>query len=126
MEHDGGRLHGDVLVSMGSAPEVAIEQVQRYRDVKYYETLYELLAKQYELARVDEARNATVIQALDRAVVPDKKSSPKRALIVLFTAAATLVFGVFAAFTIEALRNAKRYPEVQTKMQVLRSQFKSP
>lgn len=54
--------------------------VEKYRDFKYYETLYELLAKQYEIARVDEAQNG-IFQVVDKAQVPEKKSRPKRALL---------------------------------------------
>ncbi len=61
---------GDVLLSMGKAPQEGAEFLRKFRDVKYYETLFELLAKQYEIARIDEAKDATLIQVLDRAVIP--------------------------------------------------------
>lgn len=73
-----------------------IKNIQLLRDVKYYETLYELLAKQYEAARLDEAKDPGVIQVLDPAVMPERRSKPKRTLIVLFStllaAIATMVF----------------------------------
>jgi len=56
------------------------------RDVKYYEFLYELLAKQYELTKLDEAKDATVIQVMDKAIEPDRKSKPRLGLIVLLSA----------------------------------------
>jgi tyrosine-protein kinase Etk/Wzc len=120
MERDSGKSRGDVLVSIGRAPEVAVEYVQRYRDMKYFETLYEVLAKQYELARIDEARGATVIQVLDRAVEPDKKSGPKRTLIVLITAFSALFVALVAAFFVEAIRNAKQEPGTRMKLESLR------
>src|SRR6266853_1850375 len=70
-----------------------LDTLGRLRNVKYYEFLYELLAKQYELAKIDEAKEGAVIQAMDRAVVPDKRSKPRRLLIVL----AALVVSVFVA-----------------------------
>ena len=42
------------------------------RDVKYYETMFEILAKQFEAAKLDEARQAAVIQVVDTAIPPDK------------------------------------------------------
>jgi tyrosine-protein kinase Etk/Wzc len=66
------------------------EYVNRYRDFKYYETLFELMAKQYEIARIDEAREGAVIQVVDRASPPEWKSKPKKALIAFL---ATLVTG---------------------------------
>ncbi|MBQ0941870.1 lipopolysaccharide biosynthesis protein [Ideonella sp. 4Y16] len=57
--------------------------VARFRDFKYYETLFELMARQYEMARVDEARQGSELQVLDAAVVPEWKSGPKRGLIAV-------------------------------------------
>ena len=48
---------GDVLVGIGKVPGASIEFIKKYRDVKYYETLFELLAKQYEIAKIDEAKD---------------------------------------------------------------------
>ena len=54
---------------------------RKYRDFKYNETLFELFAKQYEMAHVDESREGAVIQVLDVAQPPERKSKPKKALI---------------------------------------------
>jgi uncharacterized protein involved in exopolysaccharide biosynthesis len=70
--------------------------------VKYYEFLYELLAKQYELAKIDEAKDATVVQVMDKAIEPDRKSRPRRALIVLVSACVALLLGILGAFVREA------------------------
>ena len=64
--------------------------VSRYREFKYQETLYELFAKQYELARVDESREGAAVQVVDNAQPPEKKSKPKKAQIATI---ATLVSG---------------------------------
>jgi uncharacterized protein involved in exopolysaccharide biosynthesis len=122
MERDAGKLRGDVLVPVGRAPEVAGEYVQRYRDMKYFETLFQLLAKQYEIARIDEARDAVVVQVLDHAVVPEKKSGPMRSLIVLLTALVTLFVAVPAVFALEAFRSSRARPGVYTKPSALRAQ----
>jgi len=53
------------------------------------------LVKQYELAKLDEARDAVVIQVMDRAVPPERKSRPKRALIVLMTMATGFTLMLF-------------------------------
>lgn len=99
------------LVPTGKLPEAGLENIRKLRDVKYYETLYELLAKQYELARVDEAKNASIIQVLDTAVPPDRKSKPKRALMVILTALAVGFMAVLWAFIKEAGEKARRDPE---------------
>jgi tyrosine-protein kinase Etk/Wzc len=70
--------------------------VSRYREFKYQETLYELFAKQYELARVDESREGAAVQVVDSAQPPEKKSRPKKALIAIIASLASgFVFLLF-------------------------------
>jgi uncharacterized protein involved in exopolysaccharide biosynthesis len=64
-------------------PELALEYVRKEREVKYHEVLFGLIAKQYETARLDESREAPVLQVVDRAVVPDKSSGFPRILLLL-------------------------------------------
>jgi len=59
------------------------DYVSKYREFKYQETLFDLFAKQYELARVDESREGGLIQVVDAATPPEKKSKPKRLFIAL-------------------------------------------
>jgi tyrosine-protein kinase Etk/Wzc len=58
-------------------PELELEVDRRVRDVKYHETLFEILSKQYEGAKIDEAYSPPV-ELVDRAVLPDEKSWPPR------------------------------------------------
>ena len=67
------------------------DYVGKYREFKYQETLFDLFAKQYELARVDESREGALIQVVDPATAPEKKSKPKRVIIAL---AAALLSGL--------------------------------
>jgi uncharacterized protein involved in exopolysaccharide biosynthesis len=67
------------------------DYLTKYREFKYQETLFELLAKQYELARVDESREGALIQVIDPATVPERKSKPKRGYIALGTWFLTLL-----------------------------------
>jgi uncharacterized protein involved in exopolysaccharide biosynthesis len=96
---------GDVTSKDGSASESTkggFENIKLLRDVKYYQMLYELLAKQYEAARLDEARDPSVIQVLDPAVEPERRSAPTRTLIVLLSAFAGLLVAIILAFVAEA------------------------
>lgn len=67
------------------------DYVTKYREFKYQETLFELFARQYEAARVDEAREGALIQVVDPALQPEKKSKPKRAIATVLTTALTLM-----------------------------------
>lgn len=71
------------------------DYVSRYRDFKYQEALFEVYARQFELARVDESREGALIQVIDVATPPEMKSSPKRGLIAV---SATAGFAVLLAF----------------------------
>jgi uncharacterized protein involved in exopolysaccharide biosynthesis len=59
------------------------DYISRYREFKYQETLFDLFAKQYELARMDESREGALIQVVDVATPPEYKSKPKRALLAV-------------------------------------------
>jgi len=63
-----------------STPSSTPGYVSKFREFKYQESLLEFFAKQYELARVDESREGALIQIIDVAQVPDKRSRPKRAM----------------------------------------------
>jgi uncharacterized protein involved in exopolysaccharide biosynthesis len=65
--------------------------IGRYREYKYQETLLDLFARQYELARVDEAREGAIIQVVDTASPPEKKSKPARMLTALAAAIGVLL-----------------------------------
>jgi tyrosine-protein kinase Etk/Wzc len=77
------RESGNIQIPTERIPTLGLEYIRKFRDVKYYETVYELLAKQFEAAKIDEARQGAIIQVLDRATEPDKRSRPIRSLIML-------------------------------------------
>ena len=82
------------------------DYVARYREFKYFETLFELFAKQFELARVDEAREGAVIQVVDLAVAPERKSKPKKALIAVVATLASGFMLLLFVFIRQAIRGA--------------------
>jgi protein involved in polysaccharide export with SLBB domain/uncharacterized protein involved in exopolysaccharide biosynthesis len=79
-KHD---VDDDPLVPKNKIPEAGSEFLRRVRDVKYNETVVAVLAKQLEIARLDEARQSQAVQVVDPAVTPDRRSSPKRTVILL-------------------------------------------
>lgn len=74
---------GDLMVPTGKIPEVGVEYIRSLRNVKYQEAIFELLSKQYELAKIDEAKESSNIQVLDEAVPAERKSKPRRTIIIL-------------------------------------------
>ena len=115
---------GDILLAPSKIPSEGLEYVRRMREVKYGEVVFEVLAKQYELARIEEGKNASLIQVLDRAVASDKKSKPKRSLIVALSTLAALFLSVLSAFVSEAMARARHDPKQAERLSELRRLFR--
>ena len=107
-----------------SASGAADSYVERFRDYKYRETLYELFTKQYELARVDESREGALIQVIDAAQAPERKSKPKKALIAVIATLATGFALLLFVFVRKALANASQDPESAAKLAGIRRAFR--
>lgn len=96
------------------------DYVAKFRDFKYQETLFELFSKQYEIARIDESREGSLIQVLDAAQPPEKKSKPKKALIAMITTLAVGFFLLLLVFVRQAVRNAGQDEASAAKLRKLR------
>src|SRR6266496_42042 len=124
LRHELARVEGSSPIAAVGKGEASgssgLDNLGRLRDVKYYEFLYELLAKQYELAKIDEAKDATIIQVMDKAIEPDRNSKPRRSLIVLFSTLVALFASIFWAFIREAAARAKADPEQTPRLEALR------
>jgi uncharacterized protein involved in exopolysaccharide biosynthesis len=110
---------GDIFVPTGKVPEAGLEYVRRLRDVKYYETVFELLAKQFEIAKIDEARDTSIVQVLDRAIEPERKSRPQRTRIVIVTAVLAFLAAILLALLRDARDQARGDPEQARKLDAL-------
>lgn len=109
----------DFMLPTGKIPAAGIAYVRSVRDVKYYETIFELLAKQFELAKIDEAKETAVIQVLDKAMPAAHKTKPSRALITLVGVFFGAVIGIAGAFMRSAYVNARQAPENAARWQAL-------
>jgi uncharacterized protein involved in exopolysaccharide biosynthesis len=101
--------------SVGSSKSES-EYLARYRDFKYYQTLFELFSKQFELAKLDEAREGAVIQVLDVAQPPERKSNPKKAQLAVITALAVGFSLLLFVFIRQSWQQAAVDPEGQQKL----------
>jgi tyrosine-protein kinase Etk/Wzc len=90
------------LISTGKVPQVGLEYLRKLREVKYHEAIMEIMARQFELAKVDEAKDSTTIQVVDKAIEPDRKSKPKQAMIAIGAFFAALFFAILLAFLLES------------------------
>jgi len=102
---------GGAVPMLGSAPELAKEYIQVMREFKTNEMIAELLTKQYEMARLSEANDVSPIQVIQKATIPEKKSKPARARIVLTTAFVALFFSIIGILSREYIKKPIRADE---------------
>ena len=110
----------DVFLPKGEVPQAGLEYVRRLRDVKYYEAIFDVLAKQLEIAKLDEAREGAFIQVVDPAVPPEQKSFPKRGLFTLAGLALGFTFGIMMALLQGGLVRMQHNPATKDKLDLLR------
>jgi tyrosine-protein kinase Etk/Wzc len=99
------------------------DYVARYREFKYQETMFELFAKQFELAKVDESREGAVIQVLDIAEPPERKAKPKKAMIAIIVAMAAGFALLLFVFVRSSLKNASQDEETKLRMAALKGSW---
>jgi tyrosine-protein kinase Etk/Wzc len=93
------------------------DYIARFRDFKYYETLFEVFAKQFELAKLDEAREGAVVQVVDFASEPERKSAPKRAIVAIVTTVVAGLLLLVFVFSRSHIRKLRSTPEGAMKVQ---------
>jgi uncharacterized protein involved in exopolysaccharide biosynthesis len=107
---EGGKS-GDLGVSIAKLPVLGLTYYDLYRKAKIQETVFEILTKQCELAKIEEAKEVPSIKVLDEALVPEKKSSPKRMLITIFGALlAALLAAAYVMASAHWLRLGASHP----------------
>jgi uncharacterized protein involved in exopolysaccharide biosynthesis len=89
----GAGQAGSPALGPANAPAASLAYLRRLREFQYHESLYESLGKQYEAARLDEAREAPVVQVVDQAVPPEERDPKNRLWMTLFGAASAGTFG---------------------------------
>jgi len=111
----------DINLSKGRVTGSGMEYLRRYRDLKYQETVFELLANEYEVAKLDEAREGSIVQVVDPAVPPDTKSSPHRTLIVLGATILAFFVAVFWVWLGKNLDSAFELPENRQRLRTIKA-----
>jgi uncharacterized protein involved in exopolysaccharide biosynthesis len=112
----GKRSVADVPIE--NVPTAGLEYIRKLRDVKYHEALFALLARQFEAAKIDEARDTLIVQQMDKAVRPEKHSWPKRFIFVLVATILALLLAIMAAFYMENIERANEDPQFAAGLQL--------
>jgi hypothetical protein len=97
MDAASDRKTCDLIAPKGTVTQASLDYVRALREVKYRETVQDLLTRQYEGARVDEGRQGALVQVIDPAVVPDKPTSFYKVWIALTSLFCSLPLALLAA-----------------------------
>ena len=124
-EQNRGKIGTAPLSGVGvkNLPEAAAEYASFMREYKFREALLQMLLKQYESAKLNEANNPSVIQLLSAPQVPELKDSPKRTKIVVLATLLGAFLGVFLAFIRHFMELSAEDPEVAPKLEYVRQAF---
>jgi tyrosine-protein kinase Etk/Wzc len=90
------KSHSSGAVNMGlkDVSSVSFDYLRAEHELRYRQTMFDLLVKQYDVAGLDESKQAAIVQILEPAIEPDRKSSPNRLLIILLSVLAGLFLGI--------------------------------
>lgn len=91
-----------------------------FRDVRIQEGILAAMMRQYEIARIDEARDGPLFQQIDVAIPPEHRSKPKRTMMVLIAGVYGLAFGVFLAWILMTIRRSYKEPRVKRMLSAWR------
>jgi len=120
LETRSGNHNPDPLMPTGRIPAVGTEYIRKLREFKYREALYEILLKQYEFAKLDEAKDAAIIQVIEKAIPPEERVKPKRRQMVMIATFVGFFLSVFAAFFMEYMENSSKDPENKGRLETLK------
>ena len=112
----GSERNEKILPSQRELPALAIEFGHLQRNLEVQEKVFELLTQQYELTKLQISGSDPIIQVLEPAEAPDKKSGPSRGMICVVATLAAFFLSVLAAFVLEAIKNIKADPEAMAKL----------
>lgn len=121
-----GALRAQLASAEKAEPQIEGQSnyVERYRNFKYQETLFELFAKQYELARVDEGREGAVVQVVDAAQPPERKAKPRKAQIAIMATLGSGFALLLFVFIRYAMRNAGQNGASAEKISALKASWR--
>jgi uncharacterized protein involved in exopolysaccharide biosynthesis len=114
----------DAEIRLDKTPNTSLQYLDAVRNLKYQGAMWEILAKQFEMAKLDEAKDFPLIQVLDKATPPEKKATPKRSLIVIIATLVALFLSLIWAFVRESMQRAEGQPEQAQRLAELRSAFR--
>lgn len=120
LEKTDGNGNPDAILSTDRMPSIGTAYIRKLREFKYNEALYEILLKQYEMARLDEAKDAPIIQVIEKAIPPETRIKPKRSQMVMIATVAGFFISVLAAFLMEFIEKSSADPKTREGLERLK------
>ena len=120
LESNGNFSDSGPIIPTGKMPAIQEDYLNKLRDIKFNETLYELLSKQYEAAGIEEAQDPTIIQIIDRAVVPQRRARPRRSLMVMVATVLGFFLSLILGFLFEYKEQITAEPWYNKKIDILK------
>ena len=117
--------NGNLEIPTTKLPGAQLEYLERFRDVAYHEALRDFLGNQVEAALLDEDRNASVVEVVDKAVAPERRSDPQFTRIVVLTAVVAFLLSCLGIFALEALRCKEQHPKDRVRLALLHKYLRS-
>ncbi|MDD2890924.1 MAG: Wzz/FepE/Etk N-terminal domain-containing protein [bacterium] len=114
-EKDGSHFGIGFSVPLNNLPTVSLELLRLTRDIKIQEKVLGLLTEQYELAKSQEIKDSPTINILEHPTIPERKSYPKRSVIIIIAFMLSLFTAVFFAFCLNWINNLSETEQTEWK-----------
>jgi uncharacterized protein involved in exopolysaccharide biosynthesis len=124
LEEKQGTGSQNILIPTEQIPGLGKEYIRKMRDLKYNEALYEMYAKQFEAAKVQEANEAAIIQVIYKATPPEKPAKPRKGLMVILATGLALFFFTLLAFFLEFIVKSSQNPENEERIKEMKKYVK--
>jgi uncharacterized protein involved in exopolysaccharide biosynthesis len=108
-------------LGLGNVPSAGLEYLRAEHELQYQQALYDMLMKQYDAAKLDESKDAAIIQIVEPAIEPDEKSAPRRTAILLLFTSAGIIAGCFLALLLRWKELVKADPDIAKQLQNLKN-----
>lgn len=102
-----GNPETGAMPSFSEAPTLGLQYIRLKRKAVTHQKVFELLTQQYEMSKIDEAKEDITFQVIDRAIPPKARIKPNRRRNVMLAGVVSLFAGIFLVFFLEYLSNLK-------------------
>jgi uncharacterized protein involved in exopolysaccharide biosynthesis len=107
-------------LGLGNVPAAGLEYLRTAHELQYQQALFDMLMKQYDAAKLDESKDAAIIQVVEPAIEPDQKSSPHRLQILLLFTIGGFIASCFLVWILWRRNVAQSDPDLAKALQNLK------